>query len=270
MNFELPFYLSGIEVLTIVNFVLAVCLFLPLILLGYWFIFEFRNLDLGNDDFYYNNDDHHHKFYSEVSKSANANGDIKEGAYNEALEILDRARADSLKILGKAQAKAQNLLDNTYVISKENREKLQENIKNIYDKQNQTLSNLSEELLESYRLSIEEGKRENIRTLYEVTEAMKQEAIRGVDELKDVVKKETIEAQDALEDKVNREYAKVDAEIKEYKRKKIEGLNRKIFELLSNIYTEVLKQDLDQTKHEKLILELLEQELKSSGLKNSL
>ena len=91
-----------------------------------------------------------------------------------------------------------------------------------------------------------------------------------MDELKDVVKKETIEAQDALEDKVNREYAKVDAEIKEYKRKKIEGLNRKIFELLSNIYTEVLKQDLDQTKHEKLILELLEQELKTSGLKNSL
>jgi F0F1-type ATP synthase membrane subunit b/b' len=98
---------------------------------------------------------------------------------------------------------------------------------------------------------------------------MKQEAIKGVDELKNVVKKETIGAQDALEEKIAREYAKVDDEIKEYKKKKVNSLNKKVYELLSNIYTEVIGQDLDQVKHEKLIIELLEKELSKSGLKNN-
>ena len=47
------------------------------------------------------------------------------------------------------------------------------------------------------------------------------------------------------------------------------SLNKKVYELLSNIYTEVIGQDLDQVKHEKLIIELLEKELSKSGLKNN-
>ena len=76
-------------------------------------------------------------------------------------------------------------------------------------------------------------------------------------------------AQEALEHKITTEYAKIDTEIRDYKEKKIQGLNNNIFELLSNIYVDVLKEDLDQIKHEKLILELLDREIKRSGLKNN-
>jgi len=206
----------------------------------------------------------------EIRKAKKQGTEIKETiekeAYETALSILDRARSDSLKILGQAQVKAQGLISNTYVISKESRAKLERSINEIYEKQGHILGNLSDEILENYRLAIEEGKKDNIRTLYEVTEAMRQEAIQGVNELKDVVKKETIGAQDALEEKITMEYAKVDSEVKEYKSKKVEGLNKKIFELLSNVYTELMNEELDQVKHEKLILSLLDSEIKKSGL----
>jgi len=255
-------------VLNPINLVLLACLLIPPILLIYYFVALSKQEE--------NLLPTKRHFKTELIKKGDKDNGLSiseegedRGSYSEALKILDRARADSLKILGRAQVKAQGILDSTYVISRENRKKLEDNLKNIYEKQEKSLDNISEELLEYYREAMEEGKKENIRTLYEVTEAMRKEAIQGVDELKDVVKKETMGAQEALEEKITTEYAKVDSEIKDYKLKKIESLNKKIFELLSNIHSEVIREDLDQIKHEKIILELLDREIKKSGLKNS-
>ncbi len=268
MKEKLPVYLIGLDNFNINTFLVFISLVVPLILIGYWLFYIDDEENIEND-FFKNLGKSIRKDKGSKNKKESDTGDteVEKSAYSDALKILDRARADSLKILGRAQIKAQGLLDNTYVISKENRKKLEDSVKDIYEKQSRVLDNLSEELLDNYKIAIEEGKKENIRTLYEVTEAMKKEAIQGVDELKDVVKKETMGAQDALEEKITSEYAKVDAEIKEYKRSKVESLNKKIFELLSNIHSEVIGQDLDQIKHEKLILDLLDREIKKSGLK---
>lgn len=192
---------------------------------------------------------------------------LGEAAYQDALRILDKARADSLKILSKAQFKAQSVLNSTYTISQESREKLDQNLQEIYSKQENSLKDLSKELLESYKSAVEEGKQENIRTLYEATEAMRKGALLGVDEFKSIIKEETLEAQEALEQKLQTEYSKVESEVQVYKEEKIRNLNKRIFDILSDIYTQVIKQDLDQIGHEKLILELLKEEVKKLGLK---
>jgi hypothetical protein len=266
MKMNLPIltekFLFGI--LTPREFLILGCFLIPLFLAIYYLVV------LSENGEQFLNPDYFTFFKHRFRKRKDREGeDIEKNAYSEALKILDSARADSLKILGRAQVKAQGLLDNTYTISKESRQKLEDNLQTIYEKQEKVLDNLSEELLEYYRQAIEEGKKENIRTLYEVTEAMRKEALQGVDELKDVVKRETMGAQDALEQKITSEYAKVDSEIRDYKNKKVEALNKKIFELLSNVHSEVLGEELDQIKHEKLILELLDREIKKSGLKIS-
>lgn len=249
-------------VLTPRDFLILGCFIVPLLLAVYYLVVLSESGEAFLNPEYF-------AFFKQgfKKKRGKKEGDIKTNAYGEALKILDRARADSLKILGRAQVKAQGLLDNTYTISKESRKKLEDNLKVVYERQERVLDDLSEELLQYYRQAIEEGKKENIRTLYEVTEAMRKEALQGVDELKDVVKRETMGARDALEQKITSEYAKVDGEIKDYKNKKVEALNKKIFEVLSNIHSEVLGEELDQIKHEKLILELLDREIKKSGLK---
>lgn len=192
--------------------------------------------------------------------------DIGGEVYQDALKILDKARSDSLKILSRAQARAQGLLDNTYTISQESRRKLDQSIDSIYQKQESSLQDLSEELLESYRDAVEEGKQENIRTLYEATEAMRKEALSGVDDFKNVIQKETLETQNALEEKIREEYAKIDEELTTYKDEKIKSLNNRVFEILSDIYTDVIKEDLDQIKYERMILSMLQEEIEKSGM----
>ncbi|MFZ2663749.1 MAG: hypothetical protein WAX66_00035, partial [Patescibacteria group bacterium] len=192
--------------------------------------------------------------------------DMGESVYQDALQILDRARADSLKILSRAQLKAQNVLKSTYSISQESRKELDTNLLEIYKKQEESLEEINKELLQSYKYAVQQGKEDNIRTLYETTEAMKKEALSGVDELKEAIKEETLGARQALEDKIQTEYLKVEHEADIYKQEKIKNLNKRIFDMLSEIYSKVIMQDLDQIKHEKLILELLKEEIRKSGM----
>lgn len=196
--------------------------------------------------------------------------DLSNNAYQDALRILDRARADSLKILSRAQMKAQTVLKSTYSITQESRRELDENLIEIYKKQEKSLGDLTEELLQSYKHAVQQGKDENIRTLYEASEAMKKEALSGVDELKTAIKKETLGAQQALEEKIQTEYSKVEHEVDIYKQEKIKNLNKKIFDMLSEIYSRVIMQDLDQTTHEKMILDLLKEEIRKSGIDHSI
>jgi hypothetical protein len=208
--------------------------------------------------------------YLKKKKQLVTSEDLSDLAYQDALRILDRARADSLKILSRAQFKAQNVLKSTYSISQESRRELDENLIEIYKKQEKSLGELTEELLQSYKHAVQQGKEDNIRTLYEATEAMKKEAISGVNELKTAIKKETLGAQQMLEDKIQTEYSKIEGEVDIYKQEKIKNLNRKIFDMLSEIYSQVIMQDLDQNKHEKLILDLLKQEIRKSGIDHNI
>jgi len=244
-----------------INFIIFGCFFFSLMLIVYSVVvLSKKEPHFGVKKF---------KLRRKITKSdlENPDSDISEEVYQDALRVLDKARSDSMKILGRAQVKAQSLLDSTYAISQENRRNLEENVQSIYEKQEKALDNLSEELLDSYKNAVEKGKQENIRTLYEVTTAMKNEALSGVDEFKDVIKKGTLEAQEALEGKISEEYTKVDEEVKDYRDKKIKSVNNKIFDLLSDIYSDVIGQDLDQVKYEKLILKMLEEEIQKSGLK---
>ncbi len=201
-----------------------------------------------------------------LDRGACESEDLSAGAYQDALKILDRAKADSLKILGRAQSKAQSILNSTYTISKESKEKLDNNLYNIYEKQEKSLADLSKDLLDSYKNAVEEGKEDNIRTLYEATESMKKEALKGVTDFKEAIKKETLEATGQLEDKVQTEYATIEQEIEAYKAEKLKNLNNRLFDILANVYAEVIKQDLDQVKQEKLVINMLKEELRKSGM----
>ncbi len=154
--------------------------------------------------------------------------DLSDRTYQDALRILDRAKADSLKILSRAQFKAQNVLKSTYSITQESRRELDENLVEIYKKQEKSLEELTNELVRSYKHAVQQGKEDNIRTLYEATEAMKKEAISGVDELKTVIKEETLGLSRFPRKEIQTENSRVESEVRCISRRD-RNLNKKIF-----------------------------------------
>ena len=204
----------------------------------------------------------------EKRKGINSDEGLGEGAYQDALKILDKARADSLRIMSRAQSKAQTLMDNTYSLTDVAKKELDARIGDVYKRQEDYLKKSIEELLITFKSAVEKGSEENIRTLVQTTETLKKEALSDITEFKEMLEEETMGAKEELEEKVKADYAQVEAEIDTYRQEKLKELNNKVLDILSNVYLEVIGKELDQPKYEEMVLKLLDDEVRKSGLKD--
>lgn len=198
----------------------------------------------------------------------NTSEELGEDAYENALKILDKARVDSLRVMSRAQSRAQDLMDNTYSLTDKVKKELDARISTVYKNQEDYLRKSVEELLRTFKSAVEKGKEENIRTLIETTETLKKEALSDISEFKEMLEDETFEAKEELENKVKSDYAEVEREIDTYRQDKLKDLNNKVLDILSNIYLEVIGKELDQPKYENMVLKLLDEEIRKSGLRN--
>ena len=191
--------------------------------------------------------------------------EIKDKAYVEAMKIMDSARLKSLKILEESQLKAHKSLDNASSLSKEARAELDRKFAVIYDKQTSTLDGLSQELVKTYKDALEKERKENMQVIDETSDMLKRELTAEVIEITDTVRKGTIEKQKEIEKKLEEEYSRVEEEINAYKAQKTEEINSRIFDIIARVSDRVLGRVIDQSSHEKFILDTLTEELMKQG-----
>ncbi|MFH1648361.1 MAG: hypothetical protein ABIA11_01350, partial [Patescibacteria group bacterium] len=108
----------------------------------------------------------------EKRKGINSDEGLGESAYQDALKILDKARAESLRIMSRAQSKAQTLMDSTYSLTDAAKKELDARIGDVYKRQEDYLKKSIEELLITFKSAVEKGSEENIRTLVQTTETL--------------------------------------------------------------------------------------------------
>src|SRR3989339_726664 len=191
--------------------------------------------------------------------------EIKDKAYAEAMKIMDSARLKSLKILEESQLKAHRSLDSATSLSKEARDDLDRKFAAIYDKQTSTLEGLGQELVKTYKDALDKERRENMQVIDETSEMLKRELTAEVVEITDTVRKGTIEKQKEVEKKLEDEYSRIEAEINAYKAQKTEEINSRIFDIVAKVSDRVLGRVIDQSSHEKFILDTLKEELMKQG-----
>ena len=191
--------------------------------------------------------------------------EIKDKAYAEAMKIMDSARLKSLKILEESQLKAHQSLDSATSLSKEARDDLDRKFAAIYDKQTATLEGLGQELVETYKDALEKERQEKLQVIGETSDMLKRELTSEVMEITDTVRKGTIEKQKEIEKKLEDEYSRIEEEINAYKAQKTEDINARIFDIIAKVSDKVLGRVIDQSSHEKFILDTLKEELMKQG-----
>lgn len=192
--------------------------------------------------------------------------EVKNRAYDDAMKIMDDARLRSLKILEESQNKASKSIEHVTEITKEQREDLEKKFDVLYQKQAKILEELGQDYIQTYKNALSKERMESLQVIDQASVVLKNELFSGIKEMTDTVRKETMEKQNLVEKKIQDEYAKVEEEVKEYKRKKIDELNTRIFDVVADVAEVVLGRAIDQRSHEKIISETLKNELTKQGL----
>ncbi len=190
---------------------------------------------------------------------------IKDKAYSDAMKIMDDARIKSLKILEESQLKAHKSLDHASNLSNEAKLELDKKFNAIYDKHAETLEGLGDALVRTYREALDKERQENLKVIDETSDMLRRELTSEMMEIKDAVRKGTIEKQQEIEKKLEEEYQKIEAELKDYKQKKSEDLNNRIFDIIAKVSEKVLGRVIDQSSHERFVLDTLKEELMKQG-----
>lgn len=192
--------------------------------------------------------------------------EVKNRAYDDAMRIMDDARLRSLKILEESQNRASKSIEHVTEITKEQREDLEKKFDVLYQKQAKILEELGQDYIQTYKNALSRERMESLQVIDQASEVLKNELFSGIKEMTDTVRKETMEKQNLVEKKLQDEYSRVEEEVKEYKRKKIDELNARIFDVVADVSEVVLGRSIDQRSHEKIITETLKDELAKQGL----
>jgi hypothetical protein len=185
--------------------------------------------------------------------------EIQQAAYEEAMRVLDQARVKSIKIIYDSQNKAEKFAKDINSLDEQAKARLLNRIESLYESQEKSLAQLGKDLSQSYQEAIEVEKKENIKTIAATTEIIKKEVLSNIDDFKDAIRKETVGGQLEVEERLKKSYEEVEAQIQDYKWKKIKSLNERIMQIIADIAEQVFSKKVDFKDQEKVVLEMLEE-----------
>ena len=191
-------------------------------------------------------------------KRRNDEAVVKEEAYQEALKILDKAKEESLRILLNSEQKARSILQDTGQISDETKDLITKELFGLLNRQKQEVEKVSNELIDSYKSTIDTEKSRSVKEISKVSTILKDEVMSEISQLKDVFQRETIESEKNIKLKAGEEYESIRNELSNYKKERMSQIEQHIYEIVVQTSKEVIGKAMSLDDHEELILESLQ------------
>jgi hypothetical protein len=192
--------------------------------------------------------------------------EIKESALEDALKIVDSARLDALKILMHSQKKANSLVDDMRDVNHDVKKSLFNKLHLVYERYLNEVKDLGEDIKDTYKSTLEAEIKASREVLEEATAEIKEGVNSQLNEFSEHMRQETFASQEKVEGLIKEKYEEVEKEIQAYKQSKIQKIEDDYLSVLAAVYAEVIGKQIGQIESEKLILQMIKESLKKSGL----
>lgn len=202
-----------------------------------------------------------------ISKKDTLDNDIvKQEAYDKALNVLEDAKEKSLEILGTSNDRARKILDSVDYINVETKKELDLELKKLSERQVSTFENLSSDLINVYKNSLEDQHKVGLAQIEKTSEFVQEELKNQITDLKDSLQKETAQSEEQVRAMISSDYEHTKAEIEKYKNEKFAEINLKVYELIPQITKEILGRTLTIDDHQSVVLKILDDAKRDSSL----
>lgn len=176
--------------------------------------------------------------------------DIKEGRnkYPDPKELLIRAHAKSQKIIEDATDKAKQIISSSESLKVKNLDEIQKQIEKAQANN-----------LKLYQDSVTKIQNESIEVLKNVPEYIKALLSKEILIVKDDLLSEIKVAHENAKKTIEQAYQKADSEVADYKKVRMDALDKTIISIVQQISRKVLNKEIETYEHEKLVIKALEE-----------
>ena len=233
--------------MTVSIFLISCAVFLALSLLLFFFLTFFSRNDGGWIPDQVRND----KKRSDLPAQAG----LQDRAYLQAFSIIQEAKRDALKVIKDSNLRAQSIIKEAHVINKKSENLLEGEIEKAAEIHIRALEKTSDELLNFYKEMVEKEQENSLDTFKKASDSIQTAVIKDVDELKETLHNETLEARQ-----------KVEKEMEEYRSRRMQEIDKKIYDIVYEVTAKVLGKSLSIADHEAVIFKILDDVKQKGGL----
>jgi len=192
--------------------------------------------------------------------------DITNESYRKALQILDSAKKQSLRIYQNSQERAKKIIEDAYSFNADTKEELDDHLATITKTQLSDFDRFLKSELKDFESAVSKEAASSIKVFGSLSQDLREEVTESIHDLKENIVKETIESQKMVEDKVEKEYSELEKELEEYKTERMQKIEEKIGDLLCDVSSTVLGVSFSANEHQDVILNVLEEAKKKDLL----
>jgi vacuolar-type H+-ATPase subunit H len=174
------------------------------------------------------------------------------------LEKINTAKDRALQIIQDATHQADEIIKSTHFVQVDSTDSFHKQLEELTNKQKEMLGKVSTDLTVAFDTSIKELEKEDIKIFQDASNDIKRATLEEVEEYKESLKHNTIDAQHAVDEKIQQAFTQAQQEVEEYKKKKIDALDKELFTILEAVAKDIIGKQLTMEDHKDLILKSLE------------
>lgn len=183
-------------------------------------------------------------------------------------ECTKEAIEESQELVRAGADKAQEIISGAQLFNKELRRDFEASLNQIMKKQLGSFEQMSRQVLDTYKKSIDDEKRLNQEALLSGTNEIKEEIMSEIKTFEENLHKETLGSQEMVEQKIKQEYEKLEQELKDYKEQQMRKIDNNLYKVLANATEKIIEEAVDLRDKENIVMNCLE-EAKREGMFNS-
>jgi F0F1-type ATP synthase membrane subunit b/b' len=188
-----------------------------------------------------------------AKRNQRANLNKKDEVVQENADLLDDTRVKAIKIIDDANNQALDIISKATLLANASSESFKENLSHTSSAQIKEFEKATSDFTALYFQILQDLKTKNIEVFQNVSKDIEANTEEEVKNFKESMQKLTTSSQDEISKKINTDYEALKIEIENYKKEKLQKVDREIYELLEEISKLVLGKALNLSEQEDLI-----------------
>lgn len=187
--------------------------------------------------------------------------------YVDTLELVQQAQKQANAIVERAVESAKHILFETEYVKHDITREMQDSLQKVADETIKMVQGRSDESEKEFRTVVDEIKSDFVKEATEKLTAIGKITEDETNDFKEILRKETVGAQTFIGNKINQDFESVRAELAEYKKARLEEIEKNIQAILKQVIIDSIGNSLNIQIHEDLVLESLDKAKKTGFFK---
>jgi F0F1-type ATP synthase membrane subunit b/b' len=188
-----------------------------------------------------------------ITKDQRAKLNRKDEVVQKNADLLDDTRIKAVKIIDDANNQALDIISKATLLSNTFSENFKENLSHTSSSQIKEFEKATSDFTTLYFQILQDLKTKNVEVFQSVSKEIEVDATEEIKNFRESMQKLTTSSEDEIRKKIDTDYESLKVEMENYKKEKLQKIDREIYGLLEEISKLVLGKAINLSDHEDLI-----------------